>query len=90
MSGILTQWQDHPEAIRSQREKLGLLLPSRNSYNTSSCYDSVRHYCIGTTTMDTGKANLQTWTAEELAEIENVSYPVFRTDRPLRRAHRLS
>jgi len=90
MSDILTQGKITPESIRSLREKIDMPLRTRNSYKTSSCYDSVRHYCIGTTTMDTGKANLQTWTAEELAEIENVSYPVFRTDRPLRRAHRLS
>ena len=33
--------------MRALREKIGLPLRSRNSYNTSSCYDSVRHYCLG-------------------------------------------
>ena len=47
MSDILTQGKITPEAIRSVREKIDLPLRSRNSYNTSSCYDSVRHYCLG-------------------------------------------
>jgi acyl dehydratase len=47
MSEILSTGKITPEAIHSLREKIGLPLRSRNSYNTSSCYDSVRHYCLG-------------------------------------------
>jgi hypothetical protein len=47
MSDIPTQSRITPEAVRSLREKIGLPLRSRNSYNTCSCYDSVRHCCLG-------------------------------------------
>jgi len=47
MSDLLNQARITPEGIADLRSKIGLQLRSRNSYNTSSCYDSVKHFCLG-------------------------------------------
>jgi len=47
MSELLKQARITPEGIKAMRDKIGMILRSRNTYNYSSCYDSVRHFCIG-------------------------------------------
>jgi acyl dehydratase len=44
---LLSQAKITPEAVADLRSKIGLPLRSRNSYNTSSAFDSVRHFCLG-------------------------------------------
>lgn len=44
---ILNHAKITPEGIAALRSKIGTPLRSRNSYNTSSAYDSVKHYCYG-------------------------------------------
>lgn len=47
MSDILSQGRITPEGVKALRDRIGIPLRSRNSYNTSSCYDSVKHYSLG-------------------------------------------
>ena len=47
MLEILSQARITPEGVQALRDKIGIPLRSRNSYNSTSCYDSVKHFCLG-------------------------------------------
>ena len=47
MAELLQQTRLTDEAIADMRGRIGMPLRPRITWNTSSCYDSVNHYCLG-------------------------------------------
>jgi len=44
---LLNEAKITPEGVADLRSRIGIPLRSRNSYNTSSAFDSVKHFCLG-------------------------------------------